>query len=78
MAKGFELIQVSHDMEEAWSKLKPDGEKQVFYYNDFLGKTNFIKSLNKDEDKRLIQFIEKIQKSKNKKFILTTREYIDN
>lgn len=78
LAKGFELIEVSHDIEEAWSKLKPDSEKQVFYYDDFLGKTNFIRSLNKNEDKRLIHFIEKIQKSKNKKFILTTREYILN
>ena len=77
LAKDFEFIEISSDIEEAWTMLKPDSEKQVFYYDDFLGKTNFNISLtSKNEDKRLIQFIEKVQKSKNKKFLLTTREYI--
>lgn len=76
LSKDFELIEISNDIEEAWSILKPDTEKQVFYYDDFLGKTNLTQSYSKNEDKRLIQFIETVLKSKNKKFILTTREYI--
>lgn len=76
LSKGFEFIEITNDIEEAWKVVKPDSEKQVFYYDDFLGKTNLTQSYSKNEDKRLIQFIEMVQKSKNKKFILTTREYI--
>lgn len=75
--QGYELIEVSEDIKSAWDCCEED-KKQIFYFDDFLGQTALQKSLNKNEDARLIDFIEKTFHSKNKKFILTTREYILN
>lgn len=75
--KGYELIEISEDIKSAWACYN-DTKKQVFYFDDFLGQTTLQKSLNKNEDGRLIDFIDKIFNAKNKKFILTTREYILN
>lgn len=74
LGENYELVSISEDIDEAWSFLKDD-TKQIFYFDDFLGQTT-LNALNKNEDSRLIKFIENIFKSKNKKFILTTREYI--
>ena len=77
VANNYELVVVSGDINEA-EKLIRKGIKQVFYYDDFLG-TNFLEAgLIKNEDKRLLRFIETINRSINKKIILTTREYILN
>lgn len=70
---GYEFINISENIREAFSLYSLDpNRKQIFYYDDFLGTTN----LTKNEDSRLILFISKINKSQNKKMILTTREYI--
>ncbi|WP_052427517.1 restriction endonuclease [Neobacillus niacini] len=77
--KDYEIVSVSRDIDEAESVFQ-NGKKQVFYYDDFLG-SNFLEDkLDKNEDKRLISFIEKIKRNGNneKKFIMTTREYILN
>ncbi|MDD5026448.1 MAG: restriction endonuclease [Candidatus Peribacteraceae bacterium] len=75
---GYELIYVSKDIEEAATKFDNSDKKQIFYYDDFLG-ANFLEQfLEKNEDSRISIFIEKIAKSKNKKLIFTTREYILN
>lgn len=77
MVKDYEVVEISPDIEDANKFIEQD-KKQLFYYDDFLGR-NFIGSkLNKNEDKRLVSFIERIQKSKDKKLIMTTREYILN
>jgi len=69
----YEFINISENIKEAFSLYSPNpNKKQIFYYDDFLGTTN----LTKNEDSSLILFISKINKSKNKKMILTTREYI--
>ena len=69
----YEFINISENIKEAFSLYNPNqNKKQIFYYDDFLGTTN----LTKNEDSSLILFISKINKSKNKKLILTTREYI--
>lgn len=77
LEKDYELIEISDDVNNAWNCLKED-KKQIFYFDDFLGQTTLQKALNKNEEGRIIDFIEKIRTSKNKKFILTTREYILN
>jgi MinD superfamily P-loop ATPase len=38
---GYEAIQVSADVEEAWNVYAP-GCKQAFYYDDFLGRTALV------------------------------------
>jgi len=74
LTDGYEFIFISRDIEDAHSLFNRDPNvKQIFYYDDFLGATNF---LNKNEDEDLILFMKGVNRSKNKKMILTTREYI--
>ena len=74
--QGYEIIKISSDISEA-SEINDSGKK-VFYYDDFLGQVSQNEKLNKNEDERLVGFINSIRKSKFTKFILTTREYILN
>lgn len=73
----FEFLFISNNISEAWELLKKD-TKQLFYFDDFLGRNFLEDRLEKNEDDSLISFIEYIKKDKSKKFILTTREYILN
>ncbi|WP_454880909.1 nSTAND3 domain-containing NTPase [Sphingobacterium detergens] len=76
LASGFnEFIYLSESVAEGFTAFK-EGVKQIFMFDDFLG-TNFLENkLDNNEDKRIIKFIEKVSKAKDKIFILTTREYI--
>ena len=75
-SREYEPVVVSEDIQEgerAWRS----GRRQVFHYDDFLGHvTNGELRLRKNEESRLARFIERIQNSEDKRFILTTREYI--
>lgn len=73
----FEFLFISNNISEAWELLKP-GTKQLFYFDDFLGRNFLEDRLEKNEDDSLIGFIEHVKKDRSKKFILTTREYILN
>jgi len=75
LLKDYELVVVSSDINEAES-LYERGKKQLFYYDDFLGRNFLEERLKKNEDQRLVRFIERIKNSSNKKLIMTTREYI--
>jgi len=77
MEKGYQVVEISNDIEEG-EKIFRKSDKQVFYYDDFLGSNFLDRSLNKNEDSRLVKFIKKIKSSDNKKLIMTTREYILN
>lgn len=73
---GYEPIEVSADINEAWTSLRRD-TPQIFFYDDFLGEITFAERLPKNEDRRLSDIIEKFSTpGSNKKLILTTREYI--
>ncbi|MCM1966221.1 restriction endonuclease [Streptomyces sp. G1] len=72
---GYEPIEVSADINEAWAALTHD-TKQIFLYDDFLGQISFSERLPKNEDRRISDLIERISGSSNKKLVLTTREYI--
>jgi len=74
--QGFEVFRVSNNFSELRS-IKNSKRKQVFYFDDFLGKTTLDK-LDKNEDQRLIELIEEVASNANWRFILTTREYILN
>lgn len=76
LAKGFEeFIYLSDSIDDAYTYFK-EGKKQIFLFDDFLG-TNFLENnLNTNEEKKIVRFIEKVSKSKDKIIILTTREYI--
>ncbi|MGA7795599.1 MAG: restriction endonuclease [Candidatus Acidiferrales bacterium] len=73
---GFQAIRIANDLAEIKSVKSPK-QRQVFYFDDFLGKTTLDK-LQKNEDQRLMELIEEVAENKNWRFILTTREYILN
>ena len=75
LSRKYELIVISRDIKDAL-KVYSSKKRILFYYDDFLGTTFLKESLPKNEDSRLVEFINEVRKDKNKKFILTTREYI--
>ncbi len=78
LAQGdVELIFLSESLSEGTTLYKKD-QSQIFFYDDFLGRSFLETHLKKNEDNRLLSFIETIKDSSNKIFILTTREYILN
>jgi hypothetical protein len=75
MTRGFEIVEVSGDINEAWAALDAD-RPQIFFYDDFLGQLSFSERLGKNEDARLTDFIDRVRELKSKRLVLTTREYI--
>lgn len=76
--KDFIPIVVNGNIEEA-RRLYSKDEKQIFYYDDFLGATFLGEQhsfLEANHDKDLLKFIEMVRRSKSARLILTTREYI--
>ena len=75
-SRGYQLVAISDDIDEgdrAWRS----NVRQVFLYDDFLGHVTYGElRLRKNEQSRLAQFMERVRRSDNKRFILTTREYI--
>jgi len=55
-----------------------EGKKQIFFFDDFLGKNFFEGRRLINEDNKIVQFIEKVKRSPDKLLILSTREYILN
>lgn len=52
-------------------------QKQIIYYDDFLGQTSLDEKLERNEDVQLIRLLEHCQRSPRKtRFLLTTREYL--
>jgi hypothetical protein len=76
-AANFQPVVVSADIREANAVWSADpGVPQIFYYDDFLGQGAAADKLNKNEDLRLDVLLGAVFKTKNKRLILTTREYI--
>lgn len=69
-----EFINISTSIQEGYKLFRGD-KKQIFFFDDFWGQI-FNDKWSINEDKRFIAFIEKINKSSNKKLILTTRDYV--
>jgi hypothetical protein len=73
--KGFDdFIYLSDNIGEAYS-LFQEGKKQIFLFDDFLGRTSLY-NFTTNEEKRIVALIDKISSSKNKLLVLATREYI--
>ncbi|MFV2085743.1 restriction endonuclease [Micromonospora sp. LOL_021] len=72
---GYEVVEISEDAEEA-NRLWDDSVPQIFYYDDFLGQTTLQDKLHKNEDSRIISLLRRSHRASNKRFVLTTREYI--
>ena len=72
---GYQPIEISADAEEANEAYRAD-ERQVFYYDDFLGATFLQQRLAKNEERRLTQLIRRVADSNSSLFLLSTREHI--
>ena len=72
----FQVCRVAHDLEEIRS-VKNRGLKQVFYFDDFLGRTA-LDTLRRNEDQRLVELIAEVNNVPGWRLIMTTREYILN
>ncbi len=70
-----DFVYVSGSIDDALSLYVPE-KKQIFFYDDFLGENFLSEKLSKNEDKRILSFINKIKKDPTKLLIMTTREYI--
>lgn len=77
ISQGFEPVRIYRSIDEGFEMLK-QGTPQVFYFDDFLGTTAFDEnSLERNEDKQLLSFLQAIHNSSGtKKLILTSRDYI--
>lgn len=78
LAKGIEdFIYLSDSIQEGY-KMFHEEKSQIFLFDDFLGRNFMENSINTNEESLILRFIEKVQRSKNKFLIFTTREYILN
>lgn len=73
---GFEFIDIENSLNEAES-LYSRGQKQIFYFDDFLG-SNYFEAIQNKQDSHIIKFINRIASDKTKRFILTSRTNILN
>ena len=78
LAKGVEeFVFLSDSISKAF-EFYDETKSQIFLFDDFLGR-NFLKNkLPTNEENQILRFIKRIEKSKNKLLIFTTREYILN
>lgn len=74
--KDFEFYVIEDPINEAESMLQL-GKKQIFYFDDFLG-SNFLDAIESKKDSHIVNFIERIKKDNQKRFILTSRTNIFN
>lgn len=76
--EGYAPMVIQGDISEG-KKLYRHGERQIFYYDDFLGQT-FLgdrkEYFGRNQDKAVIEFMEMVSGSPYSRFILTTREHI--
>ena len=74
----FEILEIRKVIEGEQFIIEDSTNKQIFYYDDFLGE-NFLKyDVIEGRSNDLIQFINRIKNSQNKILVMTTREYILN
>lgn len=74
--KGFALLKIADEIREAEGAFA-SGEKQMFYFDDFLGR-NYLEALTGHEGSHIVQFIKRITRDRTKRFILTSRTTILN
>lgn len=78
LSMGYEPVVIASEVKEG-KRLFRQNDKQVFYFDDFLGQTFLGDSrdyLGGNQDQAIVDFMEMIRNSKKSRFILTTREHI--
>ncbi|MFT4972546.1 MAG: DNA polymerase III delta prime subunit [Algoriphagus sp.] len=74
ISEGWDLNSI-RKLEDGFSAID-DHKKQLFLFDDFLGKIALDKTALSQKDSELYKFISRINKSKSARFVLTTRAYI--
>jgi hypothetical protein len=74
MQSDWQLVSVE-DFDEALDVFHPS-QRQIFFYDDFLGQIRLPRGVIHRADKGLLQFIQRVERAKNTKFVVTSREYI--
>lgn len=73
---GFHLCAAAKAVEELEAAYQED-TKQVFYFDDFLGRT-FLEAIGRHEDSHIVGFIKRIRSDRSKRLVLTSRTTILN
>jgi adenylate kinase family enzyme len=76
IAEGYEFVAIVDDVREAEAIYQPD-KKQIFYFDDFLGR-NYFQALSGQEGNHTVQFMRRVNRDSDKRFILTSRSTILN
>lgn len=74
--EGWELVAL-RSLEDGFERID-DAKKQVFFFDDFLGSIALDHRALAAKDSELARFMQRVRKSPNARFILTTRAYILN
>lgn len=73
---GYAPFRVNSRIEEI-RPIKDRSKKQVFYFDDFLGRTDLV-HLERNEDRHLVELMREVSNNDRWRLVLTTREYILN
>lgn len=73
--EGWRIVQVGSNIDEAWDSWRP-GDRQIFFYDDFLGQTSIGEVLSKNEDSRIARFASQVRANNDKRLIFTTRTQV--
>ena len=74
MSEGWRLVSI-RSLGDGFAEIK-DAEKQIFFFDDFLGRVALDRSALSHKDSELHRFIRRVANSPNARFLLTTRAYI--
>lgn len=76
LREGWDLVAL-RSLEDGFERID-DTKKQVFFFDDFLGSIALDHRALAAKDSELARFMQRVRKSPNARFILTTRAYILN
>jgi hypothetical protein len=75
-SRGFETFVLEDSLTEAEAMYK-EKAKQLFYFDDFLGRT-YLEAMKPKQDSHIDSFMKRISKDPSKRFVLTSRTNILN
>lgn len=71
LSEGWEYVAI-RSLEDGFASIS-DSQKQIFFFDDFLGRASLDAKALAAKDSDLARFIRRVRKSKNARFVLTTR-----
>ncbi|WP_332774164.1 hypothetical protein [Phenylobacterium sp.] len=74
LSRGWDFIAI-RSLDDGFSAIR-DSKRQIFFFDDFLGRIALDTATLAASDSELAMFIRRVRLSKNARFILTTRAYL--